>query len=98
MWLDLSGAAGCFVVVGVVVVGGGGGGVVGGVVGCYQSVSTSIPGSSGQFRPRVDWIWLDLSGAAGCFVVVGVVVGGGGGGVVGDVVGCGGGVVAGVVG
>ena len=52
IWLDLSGAAGCFVVVGVVVVGGGGGGVVGGVVGCYQSVSTSIPASSGQVRAQ----------------------------------------------
>ena len=50
IWVDQSGAAGCFVVVGVAVVGGGG--VVGGVVGCYQSVSTSIPASSGQFRAR----------------------------------------------
>ena len=51
IWLDLSGAAGCFVVVGVVVVGGGGGGVVGGI-GCYQSVSPTIPASSGQFRAQ----------------------------------------------
>jgi hypothetical protein len=50
IWLDLSGAAGCFVVVGVVVVGGGG--VVGGVVGCCQPVSASIPASSGQFRAQ----------------------------------------------
>ena len=41
IWLDLSGASGCFVVVGFVVGGGGGGGVVGGVVGCYSSLSTS---------------------------------------------------------
>ena len=51
IWWDLSGAAGCFVVVGVV--GGcGGGGVVGCVVGCYQLVSTSIPASSGKVRTR----------------------------------------------
>ena len=52
IWLDVSGAAGCFVVVGVVVVGVGAGDVVGGVIGCYQLVSTSIPATSGQFRAQ----------------------------------------------
>ena len=49
IWLDLSGAAGCFLVVDVVVVvvGGGGGGVVGGVIGCYPSVSASFRATSG---------------------------------------------------
>ena len=48
IWLDLSGTARCFVVGG----GGGGGGAVGGVVGCYPSVSTSIPATSGPFRAQ----------------------------------------------
>jgi hypothetical protein len=60
--LDLSGAAGCFVVVGVVVVGGGGGGGVVGGIGCYQSVSPSIPASSGQFRAQSS---PDLVGSVG---------------------------------
>ena len=50
IWTDLSGATGCFVVVGFVVGGGGGGGVVGDVVGCYPSVSSSIPTTSGPFQ------------------------------------------------
>jgi hypothetical protein len=48
--LDLTRATGCFVVFGFVVVVVGGGGVGGGVVGCYQSVSASIPATSVKFR------------------------------------------------
>ena len=56
--MDLSRAAGCFVVVVVVVVAVVVvvvvvvDGVVGGVDGCCQPVSTSIPASSGPFRAR----------------------------------------------
>ena len=63
--LYLSGAAGCFVVVGVVV--GGGGGAVGGVVGCHSSVSTSIPATSGQFRAQSGQDLVGPVGGSGLF-------------------------------
>ena len=86
----MSGASGCFLVVGFLVAGGGGGAGVGGVVGLtswFPRQIQRVPVNSG---PNADRIWSDLSGTPGCFVVVGVVVvvGGGGCGVVGGIVEC----------